>query len=309
MKNNSEYNSDEVNLKELFFVLWNGKYLIILFTLIASLVGVFYSLSLPNTYKSSAVLASASGSSSMSNLASQYSGIASIAGISIPSGEADETAIGLQILGSYNFYEGFVKKYDLLVPLVATTGWNRDSNTLIINPEIYDNNKKKWVSNIPFSVNGRPSYQYSYAKFIEKLSISRDNKTNFITLSFEHYSPFISKKVIELLIIEINEIKRNDDISQAKRSIRFLEDQITTTQLTEVKVGLNALIQNQIETIMLANATPEYLFKVATPPIAPELKIGPNRAFLCILAFVFGGILGSVIVLIRYYASINNGTK
>ncbi len=298
MSNNDNLNEDEIDLNELLNVIWDGKKLIILLTFITSIAGALLALYTPNVYKSDAILASASNSSSLSSMASQYSGLASMAGISIPSsGNVDETALGIEVLRSFSFFENFVSKYDLLIPLIAGKSWNEESNTLIFDDELYDSSSKKWISKLEFSRDGIPSLQYSHRKFLEKLSISKNIKTNFVTLSFEHYSPLFAKKIVELLIVEINEHKRIDDILQAERSILYLEKEIEGTQLAEVRIGLSALIQKQKETVMLANATPEYLFKTASPPIASELQISPNRPFICIMAFLSGFILSILLVL------------
>ena len=59
---------DEIDLKELFGVLWKAKILIIMITSFFALSSVLYSLSLPDYYKSEAVLSVAGGS----NLAALY---------------------------------------------------------------------------------------------------------------------------------------------------------------------------------------------------------------------------------------------
>ena len=43
------------------------------------------------------------------------------------------------------------------------------------------------------------------------------------------------------------------------------------------------------------------MFKTVDPAIVPELKSKPNRALTCILGTLLGGMLGVVLVLIRYY--------
>lgn len=300
-EDDKEYN-DDIDLVELFLALWEKKFLIIFITALTSIYGVYYSLSLPNKYTSQVILASASNNSSASNL-SQYAGIANLAGISLPSGNgSDDLSVGIEIIKSYNFYENFVKNNNLLIPLVAANGWDEASNKLSYDNELYDSINNKWVSNMKYSIDGMPSYQFAHRIFLtDQFNISKDPKTNFISISFEHYSPFISKNVLELLVKEINNIKRMNDIDLAERSIIFLEKEIQGTQLSEVRSGLNHLIQSQIETIMLANAKPEYLFKIASPPIAPELKSGPNRAFICILSFMFGFILSVSSVLLNHY--------
>ena len=49
-------NEKEIDLKELFTVLWGGKWLIVSVTSIFSIIAIIYSLSLPNVYQSRAIL-------------------------------------------------------------------------------------------------------------------------------------------------------------------------------------------------------------------------------------------------------------
>jgi LPS O-antigen subunit length determinant protein (WzzB/FepE family) len=53
---NEHPNDDEIDLRELFYILWRGKWIIVSLTAFASIVGVIYSLSLPNIYISKAKL-------------------------------------------------------------------------------------------------------------------------------------------------------------------------------------------------------------------------------------------------------------
>ena len=85
---------------------------------------------------------------------------------------------------------------------------------------------------------------------------------------------------------DINEMAKLKSIKQAEESIRFLENEIQGTQLTDVRVGLNNLIQSQIENKMVANASPEYLFKTLSPPIAPEKRDSPSRIIICCIFFL-----------------------
>ena len=47
----SRQNDDEIDLFELFETLWRGKWKIIVTTVIATLVGIAFSLSKPNSYE------------------------------------------------------------------------------------------------------------------------------------------------------------------------------------------------------------------------------------------------------------------
>ena len=84
---NQQYMDDEIDLKELFMVLWSGKWLISAITGAAAVISVLVALSLPNIYTASAVLAPADGAESgPGGLLEQYGGPASLAGVSLPGG-------------------------------------------------------------------------------------------------------------------------------------------------------------------------------------------------------------------------------
>ena len=299
---NSSYREEEIDFKELFLQLWNGKVFIISVTALFSISAVFYSLSLPDIYKSSAILTSNSQSSgSLTNIANQYSGIANMAGISLPSsGEEDKVAQGIAVIQSYDFFQELVQKNNLFFKLLAPQDWDKDTNSLVINSEIYNINSKQWVSNAQFSVNGRPSMQSSHRLFLNNFSISRDKKTGFVSIAYNHFSPHIAKEFIDTIISEINEIARLEDIAIAQDTMDFLKDEANKTQFNDVKIGINILIQKQVEKISIAKSTPQYLFKILSKPYSPELKFAPQRSFICILAFIIGFITSSLLILVRY---------
>ena len=264
-------------------------------------------MSLPNIYKSSAIVASTSNASGISSISSQYAGLASLAGVSLPgSNETNKISIGIETLKSFSFFKNFVIKHDLLIPLIASKGFDEATQTLIIDDEFYNVKDKKWVSDVKYSINGKPSLQYSYREFSKNLSIDEDKKNGLVTISFQHYSPLLSKNIVEMLIKDINDINRNEQIAQSKNSIEFLEMEIEGTQLTEVRSGLYSLIQKQVETMMLANATPEFLFKTVSSPISPEIKSGPSRIIIVILAFMGGFFLSCSYIIFRSHLLIKD---
>ncbi len=300
---NKSMQNDELNFREIFYALNKSKLKISLLSIFIFIPFLFISFFSPNIYKSSAVLASTSDSAnSFSKLASSYSSLASIAGISVPSsGEVDEIAASIEIMNSFNFFEDFVNEYDLFFILEAHNGWDKRNNELIVDSSKYDLSSKSWISNDKFSINGKPSMQSAHRRFTESFSATIDKKTGFITLSYEHYSPYVAKDILDKLIKQINLIKKNQDIKFAQDSITFLKNEANNANIKEIKEVINALIQKQIETITLANAAPEYLMKQLSRPIAPELKSSPNRALMVVLGFLFSIILSFSYVLIEFF--------
>ena len=97
---------DEIDLKELFMVLWYRKGIILGVTLLAAVISVGWALYLPNIYSTSALLApkNSEGSGS-SQMARQYGGIASIAGLSLGGIDGvSRTAIAVETLKSRLFF-------------------------------------------------------------------------------------------------------------------------------------------------------------------------------------------------------------
>ena len=197
---------DEIDLRELFSVVWAGKKLIVAITAVFALVSVGYALSLANQYKASAVVSPAdTGGSSMGAMAGQLGGLASLAGINIGSGESNETQEAMEIMQSWGFMEAFIQTHDLQVPIYAAIGWDKGSNSLKLNSELYDATSERWlIEDNESGENRAPSSWELYEKFRDRVAVSQDKTSGLINISVEYYSPQIAKQWVDLFIITIN---------------------------------------------------------------------------------------------------------
>ena len=98
---NESHLDDEIDLRELFNVLWNGKKLIILVTTVFAVGSVVYALSLTNYYKSESLLTTRTNSASQGM--SQIGSMAAIAGISVQSSGDDKVAQTIELIQSRMF--------------------------------------------------------------------------------------------------------------------------------------------------------------------------------------------------------------
>lgn len=292
---------DDLNLKDLIDAILKYKYKIMFSTFIVTSLTTIYLLYLPNTYKSEATLASANVSSStLSQMSSSFGGVASLAGISIPSGETNKIDEALEILKSLNFFSVLSKEGDTFFVLQATKGWNSNSNELIIDENVYDIKNQKWVSDEEFNVNGRPSLQSAHIDFLDSLSITTDKKTGFVKISIEHFSPYVAKNILESIIYNINNKIRTKDIQIANESLKFLNNQIEQTKLAELRSNISNLIEKQIQTITFAQSSDEYIFKILSEPSAPERKSGPKRLSSLISAVFLTFFLSTIFYISKY---------
>ena len=134
------------------------------------------------------------------------------------------------------------------------------------------------------------------------IGVTEDNETGFVTVSIEHISPLIAYEWVTWLVDDLNREMMLEATAEAQQSIDYLTDQLEKTQVVALEQVFYTLIEEQMKTIMLASSRNEYLFKTIDPAIVSERKSGPNRALICVLGTLLGGMLSVLWVFIRHYA-------
>ncbi|WP_287797142.1 Wzz/FepE/Etk N-terminal domain-containing protein [Idiomarina sp.] len=292
---------DEIDLRELFGILWSGKWWIIAITFVFAVGSVFYSLSLPDIYKAEATLApteEASGGG-LSKMTGQLGGLASLAGVDLGGNNADKTTIALEILKSRAFIKSFVEKYDVLPELMALEEWNRGTG-IVFDNEVFNSDNNEWVREVEPPQQPKPS-SWEYVKVFreEVLEVNKDDTTGLVTIAVNHQSPEVAEQWVVWLIEEINNHMRERDIQEAQRSLEYLGKELQSTSLSDMQQVFYQLIEKQTQTIMLANVRPEYIFQTLDPAVVPEQKAKPSRALICIIGTFLGGFLSVGFVLVR----------
>ena len=288
---------DEIDLLELIRVLWDGKLQIIMVTAIAAITSVFVSLSMPNIYHAKALLAPANDEGrGLSGMAGQFGGLAALAGVSLPGGKADRTALALEVLKSRKFVRKFSQKHKIAPQLLAADSWDANSRVLSFNADIYNEKTGTWLGE-----DGPPTPEDIYEAFMGALVVEEDTVSGFVRVGFKHLSPDVGALWTSLAIKDLNNAIRGQDIAEAESSIAYLRRQVEATPLAELRKVFFELIQAQTETMMLAQVREEYVFKTLDPALAPERKSEPKRALICILGTMLGGMISVIYVLGRAY--------
>ncbi|MBS3798483.1 Wzz/FepE/Etk N-terminal domain-containing protein [Pseudoalteromonas sp. BDTF-M6] len=293
---------DEIDLKELFLALWQGKWIIIGTTLVAAVIAVVYALSLPNIYKSEALLAPAEDNQSggLSGLAGQFGGLASLAGVNLGSGTADKTTIALELLKSRSFIGEFVKEHNLKPVIMAANGWDQANDRVIYDPEVYDSEKGLWVREVKAPKLPEPSQLEVHDKFTTQfLNVSKDKETGLVTISVKHYSPVVAKELTDKLIEQLNNTMRANDIADADNSIEYLSKALKETSVADMQKVFYQLIEQQQQTKMLASVRNEYALKMIDPAVVNERKYEPKRALICTFGVLLGALLSFLLVFLR----------
>lgn len=299
-KSNILLYEDEVDLSELFSVLWKDKLLILVFTITAAIFSIIYALYLPNYYSSESVLIARD--SQDSGLISQYSGLTSMMGINLSDSGNSSVYEVMEIIQSREFVKHLITFENILPSIMAAKGFDKNSKKINYDPEIYDSTSKQWLSESGSKKPLKPSYLEAHEVYIsEMLTISRNEKTGLIYISIEHISPIFAKDFLTLIIREANKLNREIDIISSSKALSYLEKELSQTSLVEIKKSINQLIESQLETRMMASVHEEYSLILLEPPFIPEKKSKPSRALIVILATLLSGIAISLYVLFRHF--------
>jgi uncharacterized protein involved in exopolysaccharide biosynthesis len=296
---------DEIDLRELFSVIWQGKYLIIAITAIFAIGAVIFAIKQPNIYKSEALLTPADteqAGGGLAALAGQFGGLASMAGINLGGGGGDDkTQLAIEVIKSRQFTSNFIQKHDILADVMAAENWDMANNKVIYEADDYLVETKEWIREVDAPFKPKPSMQEAYVEFNKIIAVNAAKDTGMVTISIEHVSPSVAQQWVTWLVEDINKVMKERDVLEAIRSTEFLNKQIALTNVADIRSMLYKLIEEQAKTIMFAEVRDEYVFKTIDPALIPEEKSKPKRALICVLGTLLGGLLGVMLVLIRYF--------
>jgi uncharacterized protein involved in exopolysaccharide biosynthesis len=277
---------DEINPLDYLIVVLKHKRLIFGIVFTTGLMAVLVSLLLPNIYRSQATIIprqekNLSGSSPLSAL----KGLAGIAGDLMGIGSSGDVDKFEVVLKSRELTRRVVEKYNLMPELFE---------------DEWDPLKNQWKEN------PAPTVQDAYELMVEDedmLSVSRDRKTDVLTIMFDHEDPNFAKIMLDNYLTELSESLREETLKDAAENRRFLQDQLQHTPDPLLKVKISELLAKEIEKETFARAQKYYSFIVLDPPIVadPDKKEKPKRALICILSVTLAGFLAIFVAFFLEY--------
>jgi uncharacterized protein involved in exopolysaccharide biosynthesis len=299
--------NDEIDLREIWNILWDGKWWIIGVTFLFAVGSVILAFSLPNQYKAEVILAPAQEQAGgLAGLASQYGGLAAMAGINIGGKQSSDVDQAITLVKSWPFLDAIVDKYNLKPEIMAVKEWDSINDKIIYDEDIYNFQTKQWVQEPKSNRPSEPTSYDVYRSFSEMISVSRDPKSGLINLSVEHRVPKMSHEWVKLLVQELNNHFQYRDTQDAARNIEYLKTKIQETSIAEMQLVFYRMVEAQMKTLMLAEVSGEYLVRTVVAPSVPERTSQPKRAMICIIAVLLGGVLSLVLIVILRFTRDNN---
>ncbi len=283
---------DEIDLRRLWQHLKAGKWWILALTLLAASAAAFFAWTAEPRYEVSVVMSPVESGKGggLSALASQFGGLASLAGIDLGGG-GGKTEEALAVLESRRFTEAFIRDHQLL-PVLFADRWDAEQGRWRLEagekaPDMWD----------------------AVKVFNEIRQVNSDKKSGLVTLTLRWRNPQQAAQWANELVERINRHMQAQAVQEAQESIDYLREQLKNTDLVEMEQAIYRLIEAQTKNIMFAKVRDEYVFRVIDPAIPPDVDepVSPKRGLIVTLGVVVGLILGVFVALLR--GSFSNETE
>jgi uncharacterized protein involved in exopolysaccharide biosynthesis len=224
-------------------------------TLIGGATAAVISLQMRNMFRAQAVVSpSAESSNKGGSLKDEVGGIAELAGIDLGGGGGRKQE-AMATLMAPGFLREFVARNDLL-PILFDERWNPAT--------------KNWRPGKKV-----PSLEQGAKRLKDDRIVNENTKTGLVTLS-----------------VSVNERLRQADIKTARDSLDYLERELQTATTVELRLAISHLIEQQINSQMMANVQRDYAYHFIDRAVPPEIKDSPKRTLISLGGALAGLILG-----------------
>ena len=277
------YDESQVDLRPFWDALVNGKWIVVICFVLASVCSVVVAYLIPPVYRATAVLVPVEeDKGTVMAAAGAFGNLASLAGFSLGGG-GSRTDVAIATLKSQKFLVQFIADNELMPVLYS---------------ELWDEKAREWAMPAGESP---PSPFNAYLRFVEDiLRTSVDQGTGLVRVSIEWSDPKVAAEWVNLLVVRLNSVMRERAVADARRSIEYLQRESQQTSSIEVRQAIFGLMESQVKKAMYANTREDFVFSVLDPAVPPEpgMFVWPNRKLIVAGGAVIGGLVGILVALV-----------
>ena len=295
-------NGNEIDLRELFLVLWRGKYVIFLISVMALVLASIHLRGAVRTYSVQAVFKPVLETSGSPNL-NGFSGLASLAGVSLPTSNSSDFITYQKLLFSEEVAERVFTNHDLIRKLFQGE-WNTNSGSFeapligkidewkqLVKSTLTGMEKKKYIP---------PNPKRLSMLAAGMLKISVDSSTGFFSIISETSRPEIAVELILDVSQETENLLKERFLSSAEETLDFYYQKLLTSRSPEHREALAKLISEEDQKLMLASKSSNFVAEALTRPTVSLHPTSPRPTLVLAIGFFFGVILGVVISLLKH---------
>ena len=297
-----ELQDDEIDLRELFAALWDGKLLIFIVTCAVFLFSSAYLHVAERSYTVSVTLRPTEEQSSGGGNLGGLGGLASLAGVQLPSGGATEFITFQAMLKSQEVASRLFADENLIQRLFAGE---------------WDESRKSFLQPIPSTLGnvirllkplltgeGQGAYIAPNAARLAKtlaedLSVSEDQTSGMLKLSMESAKPKLASDLMLALIRETDGFLKERFVISGSDALQFYQQKISKARSREHREALAKLIATEEQKLMLATREGPFVVEIMMGPDQSLRPTSPKSSLVLALGLVLGLFLGAAVVLMR----------
>lgn len=235
---------------------------VLMITAAAAVIGVLYAFLAPEWYRAEVTMVSAEQKGLPGGL-SQLGGLASLAGISIPSGNSPES---VAVLKSRGFIREFIeekKLVDVILEGFGKRGEGRDVRDAV---QLFDTRVR---------------------------TVVEEKRDATIRLIIIWRDPKLAADWANELVGRLNDRQRAKAQREAERNVQYLQREIANTNVVSLQQSLGRVLESEMQKLLLARGNAEFSFKIVDRASVPKQRFTPSRLIIVLLS-VIAGLLFSV---------------
>ena len=300
-----ELQDDEIDLRELFAALWDGKLLIFIVTCAVFLFSSAYLHVAERSYTVSVTLRpteeQSSGGGNLGGLGG-LGGLASLAGVQLPSGGATEFITFQAMLKSQEVASRLFADENLIQRLFAGE-WDESRKSFLQPIPSTLGNVKRMLKPL-LTGEGQGAYIAPNAARLAKtlaedLSVSEDKTSGMLKLSMESAKPKLASDLMLALIRETDGFLKERFVISGSDALRFYQQKISKARSREHREALAKLIATEEQKLMLATREGPFVVEIMMGPDQSLRPTSPKSSLVLALGLVLGLFLGAAVVLMR----------
>jgi hypothetical protein len=301
MHQNNELN-DEIDLKDLFLALWRGKIYIALISIVFVFIASFYLQNMERKYSVEYNLKPVGEQTNTPSLIG-LGGLASIAGIALPTSSNSDFSIFKELITSVEVSE-IIFKNKKIIKDIFRSEWdvtlNNFSRPVKSKIQIIVADAKKLLTGNK-EANYMPPSPKRLAIFLyENVEIGEDKGTGFLKFESQTSKPKVMLSLIKEAIEASDKIMRQRYISFSTEPLAFYKEKLRTARSREHREALAELIGKEEQKLMFASRGKYF---IAEPYIKPTISLyptSPKPKQILIFSLVLGLLIGAALILLQH---------
>jgi uncharacterized protein involved in exopolysaccharide biosynthesis len=204
------------------------------------------------------------------------------------SGDLDQD---LALIRSRAFTVSFARERNLL-PQMFPERWDKASQRWLV--------RRPWFSDVEKSL--EPTAQEIYDLFDGRRSLQADEDAGIVVLRLEWPDPVTAAELANELVAAANQYARARVARESALSIEYLNRQLASSSVLELRAMLHGLFEDQTKRAMLAEVREDFVFSVIDPAISPERPIRPRPLLYFVSSVAAVTLLGMFLSALRAHS-------